>query len=71
MRYHPDDSPFKNYNFKSKRQLGKYLSLVKLDLSIKEKPYVCTICGLRFLTELGALNHVDFKHTEEVRRILN
>ena len=69
MKYEPDFNPLKNFKYTSKKQLGKHLDLVKLRPGEK-KPYYCTLCGRIFLTLLGANNHVDFIHTEEVLEIL-
>lgn len=70
MKYAPRHNPLRNLNYKSKEQLGKHLNFVKLNPDDKEKSYGCTICKKRFLTELGASNHVDFIHTELVLKVL-
>lgn len=70
MKYSPDFNPLKNFNYTSKEQLGRHLDFVKLNLDNKDKPYYCTICKKKFLTELGASNHVDFVHTELVLKTL-
>ena len=70
MKYAPRHNPLKNLNYKSKKQLGIHLAFTALDLSNREKPHRCTICKKRFLTELGAHNHVDFVHTELVLKAL-
>jgi hypothetical protein len=69
MKYEPEYNPFKDFKYASKEQLGKHLDLVKLRPREK-KPYYCTLCSKIFLTLLGASNHVDFVHTEEVLKIL-
>jgi len=66
MKYAPRHNPLRNFNYKSKAQLGRHLDFVKLDPDDKTKPYGCTVCKKRFLTELGAQNHVDFVHTDVV-----
>lgn len=66
MKYAPRHNPFRNINYKSKKQLQIHLDFVKLNPDDKEKPYYCAVCNKRFLTELGASNHVDFVHTELV-----
>jgi hypothetical protein len=70
MKYAPRWNPLRNFNYKSKKQLGKHLAFVGLNPDDKEKPYYCTVCMKRFLTELGASNHVDFVHTELVLKTL-
>ena len=66
MKYEPEFNPLRNLKYKSKKQLQKHLDFVRLDPDNKEKPYCCTVCKKRFLTPLGASNHVDFVHTELV-----
>jgi len=66
MKYEPKYNPLRNLNYKSKEQLGKHLAFVELDPDDKEKSYFCRVCKKRFLTLLGASNHVDFVHTELV-----
>ena len=66
MKYAPRHNPFKNFNYKSKAQLGRHLDFVTLDPDNKTKPYGCTACKKRFLTSRGASNHVDVVHTEVV-----
>ena len=68
MKYAPRHNPLRNLNYKSKEQLGKHLSLTKYNPN--EDKYKCTFCNKRFLTELGASNHVDFVHTELVLKAL-
>lgn len=70
MKYNPKYSPFRNFNYTSKKQLGKHLGLVKLNPDNQKTPYYCTLCEKTFLTSLGASCHVDFIHTEEVLKIL-
>jgi len=70
MKYAPRNNPLRNLNYKSKAQLGRHLSFVHLYPGDKLKPYGCTLCKLRFLTLLGASNHVDFEHMEEVLKAL-
>ena len=70
MKYEPKYSPFRNFKYTSKAQLGKHLDLIKLNPSNQKKPYYCTLCGKAFLTSLGAHNHLDFVHTQEVFEIL-
>ena len=70
MKYAPRHNPLQNLNYKSKKQLGLHLDFTMLDPSDKEKPYGCRVCKKRFLTELGASNHVDFVHTELVLKTL-
>ncbi len=70
MKYAPRHSPLGNLNYKSEKQLGIHLDFTTLDPSNKEKPYGCTACKKRFLTKLGASNHVDFTHTELVLKAL-
>lgn len=66
MKYEPEFNPLKNLNYKNREQLQRHLDFVGLTPGNKEKPYYCTICKKRFLTKLGASNHVDFVHTELV-----
>jgi hypothetical protein len=66
MKYAPRHNPLRGLNYKSKAQLGRHLSFVHLYPGDKLKPYGCMLCKLRFRTVLGASNHVDFEHTEEV-----
>lgn len=66
MKYAPRWNPLRNFDYKSKAQLGRHLDFVTLNPDDKEKPYGCKVCKKRFLTELGASNHVDFVHTEVV-----
>ena len=70
MKYEPEYNPLKNLNYKSKEQLRRHIDFVGLTPDNKEKPYYCTVCKKRFLTELGASNHVDFVHTELVLNTL-
>ena len=70
MKYEPKFNPLKNLNYKSKNQLQKHLDFVKLNPGDKDRPHYCTVCGKRFLTSLGASNHVDFVHTAEVLKAL-
>ena len=70
MKYAPRHNPLRNFDYESKEQLGKHLDFVKLNPDDKEKPYFCRVCKKRFLTELGASNHVDFIHTELVLKTL-
>lgn len=66
MKYAPRWNPLRNIIYKTKAQLGRHLGFVSLDPSNQEKPYGCTLCKRRFLTSLGASNHVDFVHTATV-----
>ena len=70
MKYAPRHNPLKNFNYESKKQLGIHLDFVTLDPNNKEKPYGCRVCKKRFLTKLGASNHVDFIHTKLVLKVL-
>ncbi len=69
MKYNPEFSPVRHIEWNDKEKFGEYLSLVKLNLKNRDKHYQCTICEKTFLTELGAWNHVDFKHPEKVIEI--
>lgn len=68
MKYNPEFSPMKNFEFESKEQLDKYCKLIKYNPD-KDK-YICTLCGKEFTTSLGANNHRDFEHTQKIREIL-
>ena len=70
MKYAPRHNPFRGFNYENKEQLGKHLDFVTLNPSDRTKPYGCKVCKKRFLTELGASNHVDFIHTELVLETL-
>lgn len=70
MKYAPRHNPLGNLNYKSMKQLDVHLGFTILDLSNRKKPYRCTVCKKRFLTSLGASNHVDFVHTELVLKAL-
>ena len=70
MKYAPRHNPLQNLNYKSKAQLGRHLAFVKLNPDDRKKPYYCTVCKKRFLTSLGASNHVDFIHTDLVLKAL-
>jgi len=70
MKYAPRHNPLRNLKHRSMKQLGVHLSFTTLDPSNKEKPYGCKVCKERFLTPLGASNHVDFVHTDLVLKAL-
>jgi len=68
MKYNPDFSPMKHFEFESKKQLGRYCELIKYNPD--ENKYRCTFCDKKFTTESGAYNHIDFEHTQEIMEIL-
>ena len=58
----------RNYPFTTKRGLRVLCDAIKLDLSNKQKPYVCLFCGTRFKTLQGGNNHLDNFHFEELNQ---
>lgn len=54
---------------KTENEIELLLSMVGLDFTIKEKPYICKLCGRKFKTNRGAWRHLDDKHYDDLKLI--